>query len=159
MTLMNNKKSEQILPCKNLIACGYCNIKNCKYIHDYRIKSDYKNLKNDEYKQYDIDRCTAKGNKSCFYFPSLDSPTKNKYYINNRKFYREKELWDNFVNFLENYPKNPNEFNIIKSDDLNKRSNRLEIFMELGRERKDTNILENNNKSRNRLEIFKKISS
>ena len=64
---MNNKKSEQVLPCKNLIACGYCNIKNCKYIHDYRIKSNYKNLKNNEYKQYDLDKCTTKGNKSGYF--------------------------------------------------------------------------------------------
>ena len=134
-----NKNSKKILPCKTFIATGFCKYGDkCDFIHDYRIKKNvdyYKILKN--IPQNDLDKFT--NSKCCFYYPSLNSSSEEKYWVSENKLYKEKELWDNFlltINLFKN--KNFKEINkkkyfseVIFKEKYFSEANRLPVFIDL----------------------------
>ena len=92
-----NNSSKKVLPCKTFIATGYCmHGDRCDFIHDYRIKNNlnyYKIL--NKIPQNDLDKFTKV--KPCFYYPSLNNSSLDRYWVSENKFYREKDLWDNEI--------------------------------------------------------------
>ena len=108
-----NQNSKKILPCKTFVATGFFRHGDkCDFIHDFRAKNNvgyYKIL--NKIPQNDLDKFTKV--KPSFYFPSLNNSSEDKYWVTENKFYREKDLWDNFLLTL-NLFKNKNYKEINK---------------------------------------------
>ena len=114
--------NRKTLPCKNFIAMGFCLYRDrCNFIHDNILKNNY-NFNNNLIKLKNIDIDQNNQEESLFFFPCLEESSYHYYINDNNKFFREKEMWENFLQTIKNIKSNKNSF--IK---FNKKK-RLPIF-------------------------------